>query len=68
MAAFCPSQEIFFQRISCVTFKGEVNDTATTNLIPVNHQKHRFAQIYIQDNDFALSSRINGKKPLSLSL
>ncbi|XP_071036414.1 uncharacterized protein [Parasteatoda tepidariorum] len=47
MAAFCPSHEISFKGISCLTFKGDVTVTATTSLIPPNNQNHKFAQIYI---------------------
>ena len=59
MAAFWLSRELSFQEISCVNFKGDGNVTAATSLNPVNNQNHRFAQIYIQDNDSALSSRIS---------
>ncbi|XP_071036492.1 uncharacterized protein [Parasteatoda tepidariorum] len=47
MAAFCPSHEISFKGISCLTFKGDVNVIATTSLIPPNNQNHKFAQLYI---------------------
>ena len=63
---FCISQEISFQGIICVIFKSDVNVTATTNLIAVKNQKHRFAQIYTQNCDSALSGRISERCVLSV--